>query len=259
VETRDLSRIVEAILIAADAPVGLDRVAEIVPEADRARIREAVAALAEEYEREGRAFTVTEVGGGWQLYCRPEYADRVREFQKGRIPAKLSQAALETLAIVAYKQPIVRTEIEAVRGVDSSGVLATLLKRDLVTIAGRAPGMGRALMYRTTREFLRYFGLNAITDLPRLHEFAEVLGLRPEELEATLAASESLAAFGGEAEGGAEGDGAERDDEDRGPGSEPEEDLGDAGETGPDPAHSAATGEGHSVSDLAIIGAPDEA
>jgi len=117
----------------------------------------------------------------------------VRELQKGRIPAKLSQAALETLAIVAYKQPIVRTEIESVRGVDSSGVLATLLKRSLVTIAGRAPGMGRALMYRTTKEFLRYFGLNSLTDLPRLQEFAEVLGLKPEELESTLAASEALA------------------------------------------------------------------
>jgi len=235
VESRELCRIVEALLIAADSPVGVDRMAEIVPDADRAAIREAVAALAEEYEREGRAFTVTEVAGGWQLYCRPQYAEWVREFQKGRIPAKLSQAALETLAIVAYKQPIVRTEIEAVRGVDSSGVLATLLRRDLVTIAGRAPGMGRALMYRTTKEFLRYFGLNAITDLPRLQEFAEVLGLRPEELEATLAASESLAAFG----------------------EEPEADADEA--PSPDePAADDAAAADHAVNDLAIIGTPDE-
>lgn len=197
-EFEDLGRVVEALLLSADAPVSLDRLAEVVPDASKAQIREAVVALRDHYDRDAHAFTVTEVAGGWQLYCRPDYAKWVRELQKGRIPAKLSQAALETLAIVAYKQPIVRTEIESVRGVDSSGVLATLLKRNLVAIAGRAPGMGRALMYRTTKEFLRYFGLNALTDLPRLQEFAEVLGLRPEELESTLAASEALAAFGGE-------------------------------------------------------------
>jgi len=105
----------------------------------------------------------------------------------------LSQAALETLAIVAYKQPIVRAEIETIRGVDSSGVLATLMRRDLITIAGRAPGMGRALMYRTTKEFLRYFGLNFVTDLPRLEEFAEVLGLKPGELELAVEGAESVA------------------------------------------------------------------
>jgi len=242
----DLRRIVEALLVAADAPVPVDRVAEIVPDADRAGIREALASLRDEYDRDGHAFTVTEIAGGWQLYCRPDYGRWVRELQKGRIPAKLSQAALETLAIVAYKQPIVRTEIETVRGVDSSGVLATLLKRNLVTIAGRAPGMGRALMYRTTKEFLRYFGLNAITDLPRLQEFAEVLGLKPEDLEATLAASESLAEVGGE-DGGT-------------PAPETEGDVDDAAE--PVAEHALAPvpagADDHAVADRSIIVPPDE-
>jgi len=174
-----VTRTVEALLFAADAPVALDRIAEILPDADRQAIRESLTALREHYDAEGHAFTVAEVAGGWQLYCRPDYAVWVRELQRGRIPAKLSQAALETLAIVAYKQPLVRTEIEAIRGVDSSGVLATLLKRNLVTIAGRAPGMGRALMYRTTKEFLRYFGLVALTDLPGSRSSPRCSGFAP--------------------------------------------------------------------------------
>lgn len=259
-QSEDLNRVVEALLLSADAPVALDRIAEIVPDADRTQIRDALAALRDHYDGGGHAFTVTEVAGGWQLYCRPEYAKWVRELQKGRIPAKLSQAALETLAIVAYKQPIVRTEIESVRGVDSSGVLATLLKRNLVTIAGRAPGMGRALMYRTTKEFLRYFGLNSLTDLPRLQEFAEVLGLKPEELESTLAASEALAAFGGEDAGSdpsaaPEGeDAAPADDAEAAPAPADADDV---------PEHAAVLAGGgpdHAVGDRTIIGpSSDEA
>ncbi len=188
-----LMRTIEAVLFAADAPVALDKMCVIVGDAERGDIRQAVDSLAGHYDEEGHAFTVAEVAGGWQLYARPEYSKWIRELHKGRIPARLSQAALETLAIVAYKQPIVRAEVEIIRGVDSSGVLSTLLRRDLITIAGRAPGMGRALMYRTTKEFLRYFGLNAITDLPRLEEFAEVLGLKPEELELAIEGAESMA------------------------------------------------------------------
>lgn len=188
----ELSRVVEAVLFAADAPVTLDRLAEIVADADRSQIRKAIGELALHYAREEHSFEISEVAGGWQLYCRPVYSRWIRELHRGRMAARLSLAALETLAIVAYRQPIVRAEIEGVRGVDSSGVLATLLKRNLVTIAGRAPGMGRALMYRTTKEFLRYFGLSSITDLPRLEEFAEVLGLAPGELELAAQGAESV-------------------------------------------------------------------
>ena len=190
----DLKKIVEAILFAADSSVPLDKLTEIIDEAERREIREALKTLAELYDSEERPYALSEVAGGWQIYCRPEYSKWVRELHKGRIPTRLSQAALETLAIVAYKQPIVRAELETIRGVDSSGVLATLMRRDLITIAGRAPGMGRALMYRTTKEFLRYFGLNFVTDLPRLEEFAEVLGLKPGELE--LASSVTVSGAG---------------------------------------------------------------
>ncbi len=193
----DLKKIVEAILFAADSSVPLDRLTDIIEEAERREIREALKALAEQYDSEERPYAMSEVAGGWQIYCRPEYSKWVRELHKGRIPTRLSQAALETLAIVAYKQPIVRAEIETIRGVDSSGVLATLMRRDLITIAGRAPGMGRALMYRTTKEFLSYFGLNFVTDLPRLEEFAEVLGLKPGELELAVEGAESVAEVAG--------------------------------------------------------------
>lgn len=188
----DRKRVVEAILFAADTPLSLDRLSELVKSCGRSEMREALSDLTREYESGGHAFALAEVAKGFQLYTRPEYAGWIKDLHKGRMSTRLSQAALETLAIVAYKQPIVRTEIEGTRGVDSSGVLSTLLRRNLVGIIGRAPGMGRALMYGTTKEFLRYFGLTAMTDLPRLEEFTEVLGLRPDELELTVEGAESV-------------------------------------------------------------------
>jgi segregation and condensation protein B len=221
----DLKRVVEALLFAADAPVPLDRLVEIIGDSSRGDVREAINELSNEYDSAERPFAVTEVAGGWQLYCRPDYLKWVRELHRGRMPTRLSQAALETLAIIAYKQPIVRAEVEIIRGVDASGVLATLLRRNLIAIAGRAPGMGRALMYRTTREFLRYFGLNTITDLPRLEEFAEVLGLKPDELELAIEGAESLAGVSA----------AEQDDADGARVDEPEAEAGEPEEAGDAP------------------------
>jgi len=196
VADQDLKGIVEALLFAADAPVSVEKLREITGTEKLSDVRGAIAELVREYEEACRAFTITEIAGGWQIYCRPDYSKWIRELHRGRVPTRVSQAALETLAIVAYKQPIVRAEIEGIRGVDSSGVLSTLLRRNLIAIAGRAPGMGRPLMYRTTNEFLRYFGLAALTDLPRLEEFAEVLGLRAEELELAVEGAESVAGIG---------------------------------------------------------------
>jgi len=200
VTEQKLLRAVEAVLFAADTPVTTDRLCDILEDAKRGEVKKALQALGEHYESDGHSFMLTEVAGGWQLYARAEHAKWVKELHKGRIPSKLSQAALETLAIVAYRQPIVRAEVEIIRGVDSSGVLATLLRRGLIAIAGRAPGMGRALMYRSTKEFLRYFGLNSVTDLPRLEEFAEVLGLKPEELELAVEGAEAMESMQGAAD-----------------------------------------------------------
>ena len=177
----DVKKIVDAILFAADSSVPLDKLTDIIEEAERRGIKEALKELAKQYDAEERPYALSEVAGGWQIYCRPEYSKWVRELHKGRIPTRLSQAALETLAIVAYKQPIVRAENEPIRGVDSSG--------------------GRALMYRKTKELLGYFGLNFVTDLPRLEEFAEVLGLKPGELELAVEGAESVAGVvGGDVE-----------------------------------------------------------
>ena len=238
----DLKRVIEALLFAADFPIQLDRMVEISG-AGRAEVREAIKDLSKQYSEEQSAFAITEVAGGWQLYCRPEFSKWIKELHKGRVPSKLSQAALETLAIIAYKQPLVRAEIEIVRGVDSSGVLSTLLKRNVITIAGRAPGMGRALMYRTTKEFLRYFGLNTITDLPRLEEFAEILGLAPSELAMTIEGAEHLAgvtAVAGEAEEANTGE------------AQPDETEAQTDEASPD------EGEAH-MEDGELIDALDEA
>jgi segregation and condensation protein B len=231
VTEQELLRAVEAVLFAADTPVTTDKLCDILEGAKRGDIKKALKALGEHYDSDGHSFMLTEVAGGWQLYARAEHAKWVKELHKGRIPSKLSQAALETLAIVAYRQPIVRAEVEIIRGVDSSGVLATLLRRGLIAIAGRAPGMGRALMYRTTKEFLRYFGLNSVTDLPRLEEFAEVLGLKPEELELAVEGAEAMEGMQAAADlieedlsGGENEDGAGSDAE--GPASEtPESEL----------------------------------
>lgn len=220
----DLKRVIEALLFAADAPVSMDKLREISGAPGRSDVRQALDDLSREYEEGGRAFAVTEIAGGWQVYCRPEYSKWIRELHRGRVPSRVSQAALETLAIVAYKQPIVRAEIEAIRGVDSSGVLSTLLRRNLIAIAGRAQGVGRPLMYRTTNEFLRYFGLAALTDLPRLEEFAEVLGLRAEDLELAVEGAESVAGIGASSESEESG----REGDETTPGPDPED--GGAGE-----------------------------
>ncbi|MBN2566031.1 MAG: SMC-Scp complex subunit ScpB [Candidatus Eisenbacteria bacterium] len=266
----DIRKIVEAVLFAADAPVPLDKLTDILEGVERNEVREALRELAAQFDTDGRPYSLTEVAGGWQAYCRPEYAKWVRELHRGRLSTRLSQAALETLAIVAYKQPIVRAEIEAIRGVDSSGVLATLMRRDLITIAGRAPGMGRALMYRTTREFLRYFGLNFVTDLPRLEEFAEVLGLKPGELELAVEGAESLAGVAedvGEVDElvnetapgyeGEEGDDARWDGEE----SSEEEHVRDRPDTGGRPARRETVPippERHVISDRRLLDEIDE-
>ena len=259
----DVKKIVEAVLFAADSSVPTDRMTAIVEEAERRDVRQALKELAEQYDLEERPYALSEVAGGWQIYCRPEYSKWIRELHKGRIATRLSQAALETLAIVAYKQPIVRAEIETIRGVDSSGVLATLMRRDLITIAGRAPGMGRALMYRTTKEFLRYFGLNFVTDLPRLEEFAEVLGLKPGELELAVEGAESVA----EVAGGEDIENPPLPDDETGEGvpvlHEPDgleaaEASTDDGVSSPDDGGTPAHGNPHAIDDRHLIDEIDE-
>jgi segregation and condensation protein B len=171
------AEVIEALLFAADAPVKLDRLAELAeatPESARAVIDE----LNTNYQETGRTFRIQRVAQGFQLYTMPMYAEFVRRLYQHQYTHKLSRAALEVLAIIAYKQPVTRPEVEQLRGVDCSGPLVTLLERRLIATYGRASRPGNPFLYRTTPEVLRYFGLAGLEDLPRMEEIGEFLARR---------------------------------------------------------------------------------
>lgn len=165
-------QLVEALIFAAPEPVASARLAEVVeglsaPDADRA-----VAELNDIYERDGRAFHIVRAAGGYRFATRPAFGKWVRQLIAGVGRMRLSRAALETLSIIAYRQPVSRADIEGVRRVDVGGVLKLLLDRRLVRIAGRSKGAGRPLLYGTTTEFLKHFGLDSLSDLPQMGELA---------------------------------------------------------------------------------------
>lgn len=176
-DTSELKAIVESLLFVADAPLRPERIAEAL-DLDRGPVVQVLQQLEAEYRQQRRGFVLEEVAGGFQFRTRAEYVDWVRRLNKSR-PFRFSRAALETLAIVAYRQPITRAEIEYLRGVDSGGVVKTLLDRHLLRILGKKDIAGRPMIYGTTREFLELFGLRDLSALPTLKEFSE---LTPEAL-----------------------------------------------------------------------------
>ena len=172
--TQNIKNIIESLLFAAESPLASDRIRKIVPAADIKEIRSAIQALSEEYETRKGGFFLREVAGGYQICTRPEYTEWVKRLiQPG--PVRISKPALETLAIIAYKQPVIRNDIEHIRGVDCGGVLRMLLDRKLVRILGRKEIPGRPLIYATTRQFLEVFNLKDLKDLPTPREI-EALG-----------------------------------------------------------------------------------
>jgi segregation and condensation protein B len=175
--------ILESVLFACAEPITLARLAEVVAGPSRGELRAALAALMARAERERRGLRLVEVAGGYQFRTAPEHAEWVRRLFQQR-PWRLTRATLETLAIVAYKQPITRAEVEAIRGVDVDSVLASLLARKLIKIVGRKDVIGRPLLYGTTRQFLEVFGLRDLTALPGL---AEVAGAMPDSVGAGAA------------------------------------------------------------------------
>ena len=166
--------IIEAILLTSSEPVSPGRLLGVLKGLTGREVREAVDGLNKQYEAGNHAIRVAEVAGGFQLVTAAEFASWVRRFQD-RGPVRLTQAGLETLALVAFKQPVTRAEIDNVRGVDSAGVLRTLLEVDMVRIVGRSEGLGRPMLFGTTREFLVHFGLKGLTDLPKPKELEELL------------------------------------------------------------------------------------
>lgn len=166
-------RIAEAAILASPEPISPAAIAELIPRCNPSQVRALVKELNEEYVAQRRAFEIWEVAGGFQFRSLPEFAPYLRQLQKIR-PLRLSQAALETLAVVAYRQPVTRAEVEHVRGVDVGAVLRSLLDRQLVRIAGHREVPGRPIVYATTRRFLEVFGLTKLSDLPALRDFAEL-------------------------------------------------------------------------------------
>jgi len=172
--------ILEALLFASEEPLSIPKLREIIPELKPKEISDAVSLLNTQYQKAGRSFEIKEIAGGYQFFTLPEYADYIEKLFQTRQISRLTQKALETLAIVAYKQPLTKHEIEEIRGVNVDGVMKTLLSRSLITISGRAKAPGSPFLYTTTKKFLDYFGLNSLEDLPKLKEIDELIDVEDE-------------------------------------------------------------------------------
>jgi len=171
---RDPKAILEAILFVAGEPLSLERLHTVLEEYTKKELQTAIHELQDSYLQEGRGLQVLEVAGGYRLATRPELAPWILKLRQAR-PTRLSRAAMETLAIVAYKQAITKAEIEAIRGVEVDGVLKTLLEKDLIRIVGRKKEAGRPMLYGTSKTFLEYFGFKDLSELPSLKELEELV------------------------------------------------------------------------------------
>ena len=198
---------VEAIIYAAEMPITLDQIVQLVKEsfaADgvddaeiRSRVRAAIEELTADYSSDDHGIELRQIAGGYRMSTKPEQHDLVRSFAKSlKPPIRLSFPALETLAVIAYKQPVTVPEISEIRGVDAGGVIATLLDRKLITTAGRKEVIGRPILYKTTKEFLLRFGLKDVNELPSMEEFEKLISesfqsdLLPADTQAQDAPSE---------------------------------------------------------------------
>jgi segregation and condensation protein B len=169
-----LRAVVEAVIYIIDEPLSADQIATALQQ-PAARIGQVLEELAAEYNRPGRGLSVREVAGGYKMSTKPEHHEAIRAFVKNlKPPLKLSLAALETLALIAYKQPITAPEVMEVRGVQGAGVIKTLIDRKLIATAGRKTVLGKPILYKTTKEFLVQFGLKDLSELPTLKEFEEL-------------------------------------------------------------------------------------
>lgn len=176
----NLKAIVESLLFASDAPITIDKIKSVLEVADRKAIREVLTSLTQEYESAKRGFFLSEVAGGFQLRTRPEYRQWIRRLKETR-PARLSRAGMETLAIIAYKQPVLRSDVEYLRGVDCGGTLRTLLERRLIRVLGRKDLPGRPMIYGTTKQFLELFDLKDLNDLPTLKDLKDLEEIWPSD------------------------------------------------------------------------------
>jgi len=169
-----LKGILEALLFISDKPLVLISIQEVIEGIDAETVKKLMEELQTEYRQRKCGLAINEVAGGYQMSTFPEYASYIKKYYRLRHKEKLSGPALETLAIVAYKQPVTRLDIESIRGVNVDGVIASLIDKGLIRIAGRKDVIGRPFVYGTTRQFLEYFGLKSLQDLPKMEEFASL-------------------------------------------------------------------------------------
>ena len=172
---QERTAIIEALIYVSDEPINAKTIAEVLKE-DEATITSAIESLANEFNGRVSGLQLREVAGGWQFATRPEYHEHVRAFLKSRPSAKLSLASLETLAVIAYKQPITVPEILDIRGVQSPSSIKTLLDKKLIVAKGRKEAVGRPMMYGTSKEFLIQFGLKDLSELPSIEDFQDLAG-----------------------------------------------------------------------------------
>lgn len=175
-EISELQPILEAIIYVADEPVKPEQLKEIFPEESFDKIEMALQKMVEEFNARNGGMWIREVAGGFRMTTRPEHHEHIREYLKSKPGARLTMASLETLAVIAYRQPVTLAEILAVRGKKSSTALHTLLEKKLIAIVGRKPVVGRPILYGTSKEFLMHFGLKDLGELPTLEEFAQMAG-----------------------------------------------------------------------------------
>lgn len=170
----NLKHAVEALLFASERPLTVKEIRDAFEEdLGAGQVEEHLALLRDEYEREGRGFRLFEIAGGWQLVSDPRFSSTLKRFYQSREKKRLTQASLETLAVIAYRQPVTRADVEFVRGVNVDGAIKTLSDRMLIRVTGRKEVPGRPILYGTTDEFLEYFGLKSLADLPPLAQFTE--------------------------------------------------------------------------------------
>ncbi len=171
----NLTQLIEALIFASDTPLSARKIKDVLELESEKEIRKTIAKINEAYEKHNSPLTIIEVAGGFQIVTRDEFAPWIKKLYRSRSAGHLTQRALETLAIIAYKQPLTKQEVEAIRGVNSDAVIRTLIERNLITINGRKKAPGNPLLYGTTKQFLEYFGLKSLKDLPKLREIDELL------------------------------------------------------------------------------------
>ena len=187
----NLKSVVEALLFASEKPLAIEQMRNALDNLEATEIRKILENLKAEYEQSNRGIRLAEIAGGFQMITAPGYSAFLKKLFKGRRVERLSRPALETLAIIAYKQPLTKLEIESLRNVNADGVMKNLLDKNLVRISGRKKAPGRPFVYGTTRQFLEYFGLKSLEELPKLEEFSN---LAPQAIEQTIESAKNTEA-----------------------------------------------------------------